>query len=144
MREECLLQVNLPGWGHPSEQKLSCEYYLMLSSSWANCFKAFRWLNKLPKVGVIINEINPGKILVNQSLWVQNLVGLTEISALKILGFEQVRTEGTSVELRTGPEVRFGKFSELLSEKPVGPCNVNKVNNDRATLQCITTGEKWL
>ena len=35
------------------------------------------------------------------------------ISALKILRFEQVRTEVTSVELRTGPEVRFSEFSEL-------------------------------
>ena len=32
--------------------------------------------------------------------------------------------------------------SRPLSEKPVGPCNVNKVNNDRAGLQCTTTGEK--
>ena len=44
---------------------------------------------------------------------VQNLVDVTGILALKILGFEQVRTEVTSVELRTGPEVWFGKFSEL-------------------------------
>ena len=34
------------------------------------------------------------------------------------------------------------KPSNHVSEKPVGPCNVNKVNNDRAALQCITTGEK--
>ena len=32
--------------------------------------------------------------------------------------------------------------SDPLSEKPVRPCNVNKVNNDQAGLQCTTTGEK--
>ena len=35
-----------------------------------------------------------------------------------------------------------GEWRTILSEKPMGPCNVNKVNNDQAALQCITTGEK--
>ena len=56
-------------------------------------------------------------ILVNQSLQGQNLAefhrNFSQISALKILGFKLVRTEVTSVELRTGPEVQFSKFSEL-------------------------------
>ena len=60
MSKEHLLQVNLPCWWHSPQQKLSCEYYLMLSRGSANHFWAYRWLNKLPKVGVIINENNLG------------------------------------------------------------------------------------
>jgi hypothetical protein len=38
----------------------------------------------------------------------------------------------------------LGVLGELVSEKPVVPCNVNKVNNDRAGLQCTTTEAKCL
>ena len=54
--------MNLPCWWHSSQQKLSCGYFLMLSSSSRNSFWAYRRLIKLPKVGVIINEINIGEL----------------------------------------------------------------------------------
>ena len=85
MREECLLQVNLPCWWHSSQEKLLCEYYLILSSRLANCFWAYRWLNKLPKVGVIINEINPGKIPITSVIGQNSFHGFLNPSNLQKL-----------------------------------------------------------
>jgi hypothetical protein len=36
------------------------------------------------------------------------------------------------------------KYLKAVSEKPMDPCNINKVNNDWAGLQCTTTREKCL
>jgi len=45
----------------------------------------------------------------------------------------------------TGPSsLHLHDVEGHVSEKPVEPCNVNKVNNDWARLQCTTTREKCL